>query len=48
MADRKRDRDETELATAVQELEAAVARDADLKLKALQTLSDKLDCADEA
>jgi hypothetical protein len=48
MAERKRDRDETEVATAVQELEAAVTRDTDIKLKALQTLSSLLDSKDEA
>jgi hypothetical protein len=48
MAERKRDRDETEVATAVQELDAAVTRDTDIKLKALQTLSSLLDSKDEA
>lgn len=48
MAERKRDREESEVATAVQELEVAVTRDTDIKLKALQTLSAQLDRKDEA
>lgn len=48
MAERKREREESELATAVQELEAAVGRDTEIKLKALQTLSSQLDRKDEA
>jgi hypothetical protein len=48
MAERKRERDESEVATAVQELEAALTRDAEIKLKALQTLSNLLDSKDEA
>lgn len=48
MAERKRERDESDVATAVQELEAAVTRDTEIKLKALQTLSSLLDSKDEA
>eukprot|EP00775_Hariotina_reticulata_P009367 gene9367-9530_t len=43
----KRERDETAVETAVQELEAAVQRDADIKLKAVQTISGLVDQADE-
>jgi len=39
--------DEAAVATAVQDLEAAVQGDADSKLKALQTLNDLVDEADE-
>eukprot|EP00878_Enallax_costatus_P046844 GHUV01057147.1.p1 GENE.GHUV01057147.1~~GHUV01057147.1.p1 ORF type:complete len:171 (-),score=28.51 GHUV01057147.1:206-718(-) len=46
-ADRKRERDETEVDTAMQELEASLNRDADMKLKALQTLRDLMDLKDE-
>lgn len=48
MAERKRERDETEVATAVQELEAALTRDSDIKIKSLLTLSSLLDSKDEA
>jgi hypothetical protein len=48
MAERKREREESEVATSVQELEAAVGRDTEIKLKALQTLSSQLDSKDEA
>lgn len=47
MADRKREREETEIDTAVQELDASLSRDTDMKLKALQTLRDLVDLKDE-
>lgn len=47
MADRKREREENEIDTAVQELEASLGRDTDLKLKALQTLRELVDLKDE-
>lgn len=45
--DRKRERDETDVDTAMQELEASLSRDTDMKLKALQTLRDLMDLKDE-
>eukprot|EP00882_Tetradesmus_deserticola_P000747 GHRQ01000815.1.p1 GENE.GHRQ01000815.1~~GHRQ01000815.1.p1 ORF type:complete len:385 (+),score=179.94 GHRQ01000815.1:178-1332(+) len=47
MADRKRDREETDVATAVQEVEASFGRDADMKIKALGGLTHLVDTSDE-
>uniref|UniRef100_A0A383V8G1 UNC-45/Cro1/She4 central domain-containing protein n=1 Tax=Tetradesmus obliquus TaxID=3088 RepID=A0A383V8G1_TETOB len=47
MADRKRDREETEVETAVQEIEASLGRDADMKIKALAGLTHIVDTSDE-
>lgn len=47
VADRKREREETEVDTVMQELEASLSRDTDMKLKALQTLRDLVDLKDE-
>jgi predicted Zn-ribbon and HTH transcriptional regulator len=47
MADRKREREETEAETAVQEIEASLGRDADMKIKALAGLTHLVDTSDE-
>ncbi|KAF6259892.1 armadillo-type protein [Scenedesmus sp. NREL 46B-D3] len=47
MADRKRDREESEVDTAVQEIEASLGRDADVKIKALAGLTHLVDTSDE-
>jgi hypothetical protein len=47
MADRKRDREESEVDTAVQEIEASLGRDADMKIKALAGLTHLVDTSDE-
>jgi hypothetical protein len=44
----KRDREESAVVAAVAELEAAVSRDAEMKLQALQALTAEVDAADEA
>eukprot|EP00879_Flechtneria_rotunda_P003385 GHRR01003613.1.p1 GENE.GHRR01003613.1~~GHRR01003613.1.p1 ORF type:complete len:380 (+),score=142.31 GHRR01003613.1:163-1302(+) len=47
MADRKREREENEVDTAVTELEAALGRDSDIKLKALYAIKVLVDVHDE-
>lgn len=46
-AERKRDREETEVDVALQELDACLSRDTDIKLKALATLISLVDITDE-
>lgn len=48
MAERKREREETEIGTAVAELETCLARDPEIKLQALQALTALMDSKDEA
>jgi hypothetical protein len=48
MADRKRERDETPVAVAMQELEAAVGRDNEMKIKSLSALRALVDPSDES
>jgi hypothetical protein len=47
-AERKREREESEVGAAVAELEASLAREPEIKLQALQALAEKIDTSDEA